>query len=331
MGEISVRNKVLEAVKLYNMLSSGDRAIVALSGGSDSVTLLHCLKGLEQELGIRVYACHINHNLRGEDSDGDEAYAKRLCKDMDIPLRVFSVDVLGTLAKHQSTEERARELRYETFGRLSEELGARVATAHNACDNTETVLMNMLRGTGLKGLCGIPPVRNYLIRPLILCSKDEILGYCKENKLRYVTDMTNFSTAYTRNKVRIELMPKLLEINPSLVGTMQRMICNLSADSEYLEAEATAALDGARLSEGVYSAEKLRILPSPIFARTVSFMLKEKGIEPTALRINGFTDIIVQGSGKINIEKNRFAVVKKGKAEVQTIPQNYRKTNTEIS
>ena len=192
-----VRDKVLETVEHYKMLKSGDKVIVALSGGSDSVTLLHCLKSLEAELGITVYACHINHNLRGKDSDSDQAYVQRLCEKTATPLRAFSVDVSGTVRKHQSTEERARELRYETFGRLSEELGAKVATAHNACDNAETVLMNMLRGTGLKGLCGIPPVRDYLIRPLLWCTKEEILGYCKENGLEYVTDMTNFSTAYT--------------------------------------------------------------------------------------------------------------------------------------
>lgn len=331
MGD-GVKDKVLEAVRLYNMLGSGDKVIVGLSGGSDSVALLHCLKCLEAELGITVYACHINHNLRGEDSDRDQAYAERLCNQSEIPLRIFSVDVSGTVLKHQSTEERARELRYEAFGQLSEELGgAKVATAHNACDNTETVVMNMLRGTGLKGLCGIPPVRDYLIRPLILCSKDEILDYCKENKLEYVTDMTNFSVAYTRNKVRLELIPKLLEINPSLIDTVQRMIHNLSADSEFLENTAEEALNSTRLSCGIYAVEELKGLPAPIFARAVSLMLKEKNVEPTALRINGIIDIISKGSGKINIEKNKFAVVKKGKAEIQTITQNYRKTNTEIS
>lgn len=326
-----VRDKILETVRLYKMLQNGDKVIVALSGGSDSVTLLHCLKALEAELGITVYACHINHNLRGEDSDSDQAYVQRLCENIKIPLRVFSVDVSGTVQKHQSTEERARELRYEVFRQLSGELGAKVATAHNACDNTETVLMNMLRGTGLKGLCGIPPVRDYLIRPLIGCSKDEILGYCKENELEYVTDMTNFSTAYTRNKVRIELMPKLLEVNPSLIETVRRMTLNLTSDSEFLEGMAQEALDSARMSDGVYASDKLRVLPQPIFTRTVSLMLKEKGIEPTALRINGFTGIIAKGIGKINIEKNKFAVVRKGKAEIQIITQNYRKKHTEIS
>lgn len=326
-----IRDKVLETVRFYKMLQNGDNVVVALSGGSDSVTLLHCLKALEAELGITVYACHVNHNLRGEDSDNDQAYVQRLCEKTGTPLRVYSVDVSGTVKKHQSIEERARELRYETFERLSEELGAKVATAHNACDNVETVLMNMLRGTGLKGLCGIPPTRDYLIRPLIGCSKEDILDYCSKNKLEYVTDLTNFSTAYTRNKLRIEFIPKLLEINPSFIETVQRMTRHLSRDSDFLENTAQEALEEARLGGGVYSSDKLKVLPQPIFMRAVSMMLKEKGIEPTALRINGFADIILGGSGKVNIEKNKFAVVKKGKAEIQTITQNYRKKHTEFS
>lgn len=326
-----IRDKVLETVRFYKMLQSGDNVVVALSGGSDSVTLLHCLKALEAELGITVCACHVNHNLRGEDSDNDQAYVQRLCEKTETPLRIYSVDVSGTVKKHQSIEERARELRYETFRRLSEELGAKVATAHNACDNAETVLINLLRGTGLKGLCGIPPIRDYLIRPLLGCSKEDILAYCRENRLEYVTDMTNFSTAYTRNKLRIELIPKLLEINPSFIETVRRMTRHLTSDSDFLENMAQEALEEARLGSGVYDADKLKILPQPIFTRAVSMMFKEKGIEPTALRINGFADIILGGSGKINVGKNKFAVVKKGKAEIQTITQNYRKKHTEFS
>lgn len=324
----SITEKVIQAVKQFDMLEEENRVIVGLSGGADSVALLYCLKSLEKILGIKVYACHVNHNLRGKESDGDQAYTESLCKDLGIELRVFSVDVMGVSAKHKSIEEKARELRYEAFCNLSRELGAKVATAHNACDNTETVLMNMLRGTGLKGLCGIPPKRDYLIRPLIYCSREEIEDYCKENKLKYVTDKTNFSTDYTRNKIRIELIPKLLEINPSLFNTIRRMTYALSVDSGFLENMARDALDKAGIGDGIYETEFLRNLPEPVFTRAVSLMLKEKNIEPTSLRINGFGKIIRTGHGKINIEKNKFAVVKKGKAEIQFIPQKYRQINT---
>ena len=328
MENNNVRDKVLAAIRQYDMLRDCRKVTVALSGGADSVALLHSLKTLQGELGIELSACHVNHNLRGEESDGDEAYVRQLCRELDLTLRVFSVDVSGSAAKHRSTEETARELRYGAFARVSRELGSRVATAHNACDNTETVLLNLLRGTGLKGLCGVPPVRDYLIRPLLLCTRDEIEEYCGENGLRYVTDSTNASTAYTRNKIRLELMPKLLEINPSLHEGVGRMTSALGEDSRFLEDMAKNALEEAKAGEGVYSCEMLKGLPEPLLHRVVSLMLREKGTEPTALRITGFSEIIKSGTGKINIEKNKFAVVKKGAAEVQVIPQNYRKKIT---
>ena len=214
----SVIKKVLFAVKSHNMIKKGDKIVAALSGGADSVTLLHCLNSIKEELGFELSACHVNHNLRGEDSDKDQAFAQALCENMNIPLKVFSINVAKAMEKHTSVEETARALRYKAFSEESERLGAKVATAHNSCDNTETVFLNLLRGTGLKGLCGIPPVRDYLIRPLILCTREEIEAYCDENSLRYVTDKTNFSTEYTRNKIRLELLPKLLRSEERRVG-----------------------------------------------------------------------------------------------------------------
>ncbi len=323
----TVLEKVLQAVTEYGMLKPKDKVIVGLSGGADSVTLLHCLNALKKKLDIELFACHINHNLRGEDSDNDQRFAENLCKSLNITLRVFSVDVKGELQKHQSTEEVARKLRYQAFEDFSQEIGAKVATAHNACDNTETVLLNLIRGTGLKGLCGIPPVRERFIRPLIYCTRAEIEEYISENSLKYVTDKTNFSTDYTRNKVRLQLMPMLLEMNPSFHRGISRTVSVLRKDSDFLEEMAVSALDNARLEEGVYSSEKLAELAPPVFSRAVSLMLWEKQVEPSALRINGFMDIIKSGGGKINLEKNKFAVVKKGRAEVQIMQQQYRRRN----
>lgn len=319
-----LQEKVLRAVEQYDMLKSGEKVISALSGGADSVALLHCLKSLEKPLGINVYACHINHNLRGEDSDNDQKFAEKLCESLGVEISVFSVNVKENAEKHQSIEEKARELRYEAFSALAEKLGAKVATAHNGCDNTETVLLNILRGTGLKGLCGIPPKRDYLIRPLLFCTREEIEGYCKENDLKFVTDKTNFSTAYTRNKVRLEIVPKLLEVNPSLHAATERMTSSLIEDSLFLENMAKEALSQAKTENGAYFTKPLLSLPKPIFTRTISLMLREKDIEPSALRINGIAEIMEAGKGKINLAKNKFAVVKKGKAEIMHITQNYR-------
>lgn len=324
-GSISlISDKVLQAVSEYGMLKPKDRVIVGLSGGADSVCLLHCLASLKERLNIELYACHINHNLRGDDSDSDQLFAESFCKQLNIPIKVFSVDVKGSAQKHESTEEAARKLRYEAFSEYAREIGAKVATAHNACDNSETVLLNLIRGTGLKGLCGIPPIRDCFIRPLIYCTRAEIEDYIGENALKYVTDKTNFSADYTRNKVRLQLMPLLLEMNPSFHGGIARAVSSLRRDSDFLEAIAEKALKDAETDDGVYSAEMLMALPSPIFSRAVSMILREKGIDPSALRINGFMDIIKAGKGKINLEKNKFAVVKKGRAEIQIIEQHYR-------
>lgn len=326
-GTDTVREKVLSAIETHRMIEKGGKIISALSGGADSVTLLHCLNSIKEELGFELFACHINHNLRGEDSDRDQAFAQSLCEKMKVPISVFSVNVLEAMEKHTGIEEKARILRYEAFSRESQRLGAKVATAHNSCDNAETVLLNMLRGTGLKGLCGIPASRDYLIRPLILCSREEIEAYCLENKLKYVTDKTNFSTDYTRNKIRIELLPKLLEINPSLYEGVSRMTNSLTEDSVFLENAAREKLKEALLKEYVYDSEKLASLPRPILTRAVSMMLRERDIEPTAVKICGYEKIIKSGAGKVNVEKNKFATVKKGKAEIQIILQNYRQKN----
>lgn len=320
-----VEDKVLRAVSEYGMLKPKDKVIVGLSGGADSVCLTHCLASLKEKLDIELYACHINHNLRGNDSDSDQLFAENFCKQLGIPIKVFSVDVKGSIQKHESTEEAARKLRYKAFSEYAAEIGANVATAHNACDNSETVLLNLIRGTGLKGLCGIPPVRDCFIRPLIYCTRDEIESYIAESSLRYVTDKTNFSADYTRNKVRLQLIPLLLKINPSFHEGIARAVSSLRKDSDYFEAMAEKALKDAKTEVGAYSADMLAALPPPVFSRAVSLILKEKEVEPSALRINGFMDIIRAGKGKINLEKNKFAVVKKGRAEIQIIEQHYRK------
>lgn len=179
----TVINKVLSAIKNHNMINKDEKIIVALSGGADSVTLIHCLNKIKEEIGFELSACHVNHNLRGAESDSDQAFAEALCKKMNIPLKIFSIDVSKAMEKHTSVEETARTLRYRAFSEESARLSSKVATAHNSCDNTETVFLNLLRGTGLKGLCGIPPVRDYLIRPLILCTREEIEAYCDINGL----------------------------------------------------------------------------------------------------------------------------------------------------
>ena len=203
------------------MINKGDTVIAALSGGADSVALLYVLYSLKNELGFSLAACHVNHNLRGEESDGDERFVRRMCRFLDIPLYVASIKVNDLRQKHDSLEECARRLRYEFFDSISR--GKLIATAHTASDNCETILINMVRGTALSGICGIPVKRDNIIRPLLYNTRGDIERYCTENSLDYVTDSTNLSDDYTRNKIRHKVVPLLREINPALFGAISRL------------------------------------------------------------------------------------------------------------
>ncbi len=300
--------------------------IVALSGGADSVALLFALLQLKDELELNISACHVNHNLRGEESDGDEDFVRSLCEKLSVPLEVRSVDIISAQKKHESIEETARKARYSFFEELAERYSASVATAHTASDNSETVLMNMLRGTGLKGLCGIPPVRDYIIRPLIACTRNDTEKFCAENNLGYVTDSSNLSTLYTRNKIRLEIMPQLLEINPSFAAAVTRMTAGLADDSRYLEKiaeeEKAKAFDG-----DAYDCTMLALLGDCILSRIVSGMLSDGGVEPSALQINAVCALIRKGTGKINLKKNTFAQARRKKIKICYEEQKYRRKN----
>ncbi len=226
--------KVLRAIKQYNMINSGDRICVALSGGADSVALLHILLSLREELQIEVTAAHLNHCLRGAESDSDERFVRDMCDKLGVALYVGSADVkkLSTQSG-ESTELAARKARYAFL----ESVATKVATAHTASDNTETFIINASRGTALKGLCGIPAMRGCFIRPLIYCTRTDIENYCKENSLSFVTDSTNLLDDYTRNRIRHSVVPVLKGINPSLDLTIRRVCDNLSVDSDFLEKE----------------------------------------------------------------------------------------------
>lgn len=314
--------KILKAISDCGMLNEGDAVVAALSGGADSVSLLHALTALRGELGITISACHVNHCLRGAESDRDMQFCKTLCAKLGVELHLLTVDVAAKRQKHESLEECARRVRYAFFDEVSK--GRKLATAHNSNDCAETVILNMLRGTGLKGLCGIPPVRGNIIRPLIYCTRAEVEQYCAENSLDFVTDSTNLSADYTRNRVRREIIPQMLAINGSLFDTMSRMEKSLREDSELLEGMAAEALERAQKNGG-WLASELKSLPKPIMARAVKQILSANGIEPSALRINTTLELIENGKGKFNPCRNRFVLIKRGILLVEHSEQHYKK------
>ncbi len=314
-------DKIKETIARYNMLEKGDVVVVAVSGGADSIALLHALHSLRNEFGITVLACHINHNLRGEESNRDEQFVRNFCSSRKIPNTFYSIEIKAD--KHESIEERARKMRYECFEKLCNELNAKLATAHTASDNAETVFLNILRGTGTKGLCGIPPVRGNIIRPFLRCTREEIENYCKENNLSFVTDSSNLSDDYTRNKLRHRLIPLLQEFNPSLFDGISRMTSAVYDDNALLEKISSEAKENARSDEG-YSCEKLSELERPVLCRVISSVLSDNGIEPSALRINECAEIICSKKGKINLCRNKFAVVRKKIFRITYEEQIYR-------
>ncbi|GMT41797.1 MAG: tRNA(Ile)-lysidine synthase [bacterium] len=241
-----IRSTVLAALKRHSMIEPGSRLCVALSGGPDSTALLHILHSLKGELGIDLCACHVNHRLRGEESEEDARFAREIAVRLSVPFYVTNVDV----RKYRrltggSIQSAARELRYLVFTRLlSKKTADKIATAHTAGDNTETILMNFLRGAGPQGMAGIPVMRDKnFIRPLLDVQKEEIFRYLEERGIAYRTDPSNDDPAYRRNVIRNSLIPLLEKnFNPSLHKTLQRAASVFGDIQEYLDGLAEKAL-----------------------------------------------------------------------------------------
>ena len=215
--------------------------VAGFSGGADSTALAYWLL---QEVGPkRLLLAHVNHGLRGEESDRDEAHARQMAQQWGVPLRVHRADVAG-LAKREGAglEECGRRVRYAFFDSLLNGREGCVCTAHTADDNVETLLLHLARGAALSGLCGIPKKRGRVVRPLLGVTRREVEAYCLSHRLPYVTDSTNASFDYARNRVRAQVVPVLTEINPQLLSACGRAMAQLTLDREYLEQEAERLL-----------------------------------------------------------------------------------------
>ncbi len=238
---MSVLEKVRTYIKEYHMLENTESVIVGLSGGADSVCLIHLLWRLKEEFGIHLYAVHVNHGIRGEEAARDARFVRELCGRLEIPVEEFEYHVPEYAATHHLSEEEAgRELRYQSFRKVakSQHNKVRIAVAHNAGDNAETFLHNLCRGSSLEGLAGIKPVNGDIIRPVLCLSRTEIETYLGEQKMEYITDSTNLSNDYTRNKIRNVIMPYLTEeINRHTETHISHAISDISEANEYLGSE----------------------------------------------------------------------------------------------
>ncbi|MCR4956749.1 MAG: tRNA lysidine(34) synthetase TilS [Lachnospiraceae bacterium] len=211
--------KLIRFVEEFHMIEKGDHLLVAVSGGADSVCLLQLLLRAKGCLGFCLSVVHVEHGLRGEESKEDMNFVKELCDKWQVPCYCKEVDVKEKQRLEKTTEEEtARNLRYEAFYQVAEKVGAnKIALAHNANDQAETMLFFLSRGTGLKGLCPMQPCRKMVIRPLLFAQRGEIEGYLKEINQSYRTDATNKDTTYSRNRIRKEVLPILCEMNPMAV------------------------------------------------------------------------------------------------------------------
>ncbi len=239
---IAMLKQVRATIKKYNMLSPGDRVLTGVSGGPDSVALVHILTAVASDLGIEIYIAHLNHCFRGQDAVDDAEFVRQLASKLQLQAVIESRDVSRFIAENRlSKQEGSREVRYSFFKETAKKFACnKIATGHNANDQAETILNNFLRGSGAAGLGGIPPVRNgYIIRPLIEVSRKEIERYCTQNELFPRTDKSNLKNIYTRNRIRLELIPYLeTEYNSNLVDTLVRTGEIFRDEEEYLQAEA---------------------------------------------------------------------------------------------
>ena len=263
-------NKVSAFIRQYELVSPGEHIVCALSGGADSVALLFALYLLKDKLDIQLSAAHFNHGLRGEESNRDQAFAERLCNRLDIPVYVGSGKVS---AGDKGLEAAARQARYDFFATLP----GVIATAHTADDNAETVLMHLIRGTGLKGLGGISPIRGNIIRPMLTVTRQEVLAFLQEYHLSWVEDSSNQTDVFLRNRLRHKVIPALKAENPKLAENLSKTALMLRQDEQILS---------ALLSDELPTVEELRKMSSPLRRRQLRVFLENAGVkEPEAEHI----------------------------------------------
>lgn len=318
-----------------DIIKKGGRILVALSGGADSVCLFHFLASNRQRLGIEVMAAHFMHGIRPEAADGELELVSSLCANMGVELFVGRGDTLA----HAETckigvEAAARELRYAFLYKTMEAQGCdSIATAHNLSDNSETMLFNLARGSGLSGLCGIPPVNGRVIRPLLGVSRQSIEEYDRENGLSFATDKTNFDCKYSRNRIRHKIMPELRHINPEADKAMLRAAESVRQAEEFLRFSALEALKDER-KKGEISLDRLSSIHPALHVYIFRELLSEVFGDPMCLKadhVAALSELAIEGriSSSVDIgggfagvvSYGVFAIVKRDKADCDPIAE----------
>ncbi|MDD2362895.1 MAG: tRNA lysidine(34) synthetase TilS [Oscillospiraceae bacterium] len=340
-----LKNKALETIRRERLIDKGDNVLVALSGGADSMTLLLFLIEYKERLGIKsLSAAHINHCLRGQESFRDQEFVTKECKRLGMPLFIHSVDVAAQAEEQrEGLEEAGRRIRYSFLSDKAAELNACIATAHTLSDSIESLLLNMVRGSGMRGLCGIPPMREIVlngkgikvIRPLIDCTRTEVEAYCHTNEIDYINDSTNWDTSFTRNRIRARVIPELKVINPNAEAAFSRLMRSITKDIRFIEDTADALLDEAAINDGYggYNAASLFRLPPAIRTRALIAAVRRVDADTsrslTEKKISIMESILETGGALTLSDKFEYRV-SQGRMLISPLPQKSELTSDKI-
>ncbi|MGN0584993.1 MAG: tRNA lysidine(34) synthetase TilS [Ruminococcus sp.] len=314
---MNIKNNFITRMERFiaeeQLLPEGGKVCCGLSGGADSVALLLGMLDVSGRFGIEVSAVHVNHCLRGDESDGDERFCRELCERLGVPLHVHRCDVKAYRESHGgSLETAARECRYAAF----EKEEGLIATAHTASDNLETIIQRLARGTGLHGLCGIPVKRNRFIRPLLFAARQDVEEFLSEKGQDFVTDSSNNSDDYTRNRIRHNIVPLLQELNPSVERTVFSMCRSLRTDDDFFEEECTAAF--REHFREPFCLKGVSDIPKAVRVRCESMLLEKCGISADSRKLHDIEKTLetggrchIAGDFDCLISKNELVLRKK--------------------
>lgn len=309
-------DKVLHTIKRYQMLAPGDQVLIGLSGGADSMALAFFMNQIKEAWNLSLLAVHVNHCLRGEEAQRDANFVASWCAEEGIPCRIIRKDVAAAAKKWGVGVELAgRRVRYETFASFG--TGYQIATAHHLNDAIESALLHLVRGASLDGIRGIAPVRGQVIRPLIQCTRADIMAYCTAHKIPYVTDSSNLQDAFARNRIRNRVVPELKAVNPSLEEAFDRFFTLTAEDSAYLEQQAEAAYAQV-FRDGALDCSTLNGLPPAMQGRIIRFFLvRQCSFTPEHKHVLAVA-AVAQNGGQVQLQRD--LILRRFKGVLRVVP-----------
>lgn len=313
-----MNNKILNTVNKFNMLSYGDTVLVGCSGGADSMLLLNFLLSVKEQFNLTIKVAHIEHGIRGDESLADADFVKAFCSANNVEFFLFSIDAVKESQRLKiGLEEYSRNKRYELFNSVDCD---KIATAHSLSDNAETVLFRLARGTGLKGVCGIPPVRGKIIRPLIELNSKEIRDYCRENSIAYRVDSTNLCNDYSRNYIRNEIIPLMQNVNGEFLNNVNKFVQNISQDCDFIEKYSISAYNYA-FADNAIKLSVLRAEETAVKKRIIKKYFEDNGITLDYIHLNSVLALIDKPS-RTQIKGDIFAVADNEYLKIKKISKN---------